>query len=373
MQEQFDLVFWQNAPSIHQAPLMRALTSNLSKRVLVVVPEAVSHRRRAMGWGEIDYGGAKILVERSPDARLEIVEATRNAAAHIFSGLGAHPEITQLMMALARGHHNHIAVITEPWDPRGNLGRLRALRFRLQRLRLPKVDTLFACGRLAAQQFVSIGTERSTVAPFGYFVDGAVGALSPRRDDDHNFIFVGTFTDRKDPETLLRALALTSLTGWKLTMIGDGPLRARSIDLAKDLNLDQRVTFVRSMTNDAVLNSIASSDALILPSKYDGWGAVVSEALMAGTPVILTRECGASDLVRSGLQGSIFEASQPAQLAEALSKLLRAGPATIEDRIHLRDWAEATISPRVAAQYLWENVTRSQKSPTSPAPWRASP
>ena len=56
----------------------------------------------------------------------------------------------------------------------------------------------------------------------------------------------------------------------------------------------------------------------MLPSRFDGWGAVVNEALMVGTPVICSDRCGASDLIENGRNGYVFEAGNARALRERL-------------------------------------------------------
>lgn len=369
MPKPYDIVFWQNIPSLHQAPLMRALTARLGKRVLVVVADDIPADRLAMGWEKIDYGDADLIVEPSAEKRMKLVEENRDAIAHVFSGVGAYRPVADAMALLARGSHNHIAIVTEPWDPRGLRGRLRALKFGSRRHSLRKIDTLFACGILAGEQFTSLGCDLGKVAQFGYFVDGPAGDLVTPEAGKPSMIFVGTFTRWKDPATLIRALAMTPKDSWQLTMVGDGPLRVRSIQMVEELNLTHRVTFVQSMPNKSVLDSIRLSDLLVLPSKYDGWGAVVNEALMSGTPVVVSRDCGASDLVRDSLQGEVVAPGHASELARAFDRRLRTLPTTCESRKERLDWALDSISPSAAAQYLWNTVTREHGSPIPPAPW----
>ena len=368
----YDIVFWQNIPSLHQAPLMRSLASDLGKRVLIVVAEDLPADRRAMGWADIDFGEADLIVGPSVDERLELVESNRDATAHVFSGLNVYPAVSHAMAALARGRHNHIAIITEPWDSRGLSGWLRAIKFALRRRSLRHIHTVFACGVLAGKQLISLGFDAGKIAAFGYFVSGPTEKRRVQTSGDPRLVFVGTFTEWKNPGILLQALAMTGSNAWELTMIGDGPLRADTIQKAKDLNLSHRVSFVTSMPNEAVLSLIAASDLLVLPSKYDGWGAVVSEALMAGTPVVVTEACGASDLVRSALQGDVIEPANLTELARVLDFRFGLSPVTEESRLRLTGWSSRAISPRAAAEYLWDTVTRDCNAQTSPAPWVTS-
>ena len=348
---------------------MRALTADLGKRVLVVVAEDLPEDRRAMGWANVDYGGAELIVERSFDARLLLVEESRDAVAHVFSGLNSYPPVAQAMAQLVRGRHKHIAIISEPWDPRGLKGQLRAIKFASKRHSLNVVDTVFACGVSARQQFISLGYDPAKIAAFGYFVAGPKERPSIRNAGVPSLLFVGIFTERKDPAAVLRALSITPSMVWNLTMVGDGPLRAGVVQMAKDLKLAQQISFKRSVPNESLVGIIAASDILILPSKYDGWGAVVNEALMAGTRVIVSRACGASDLVRSDLQGEVIEPGSPSGLSRALTTRLSSIPLSEESRNRLQSWANATISPTVAARYLWDTVTRDGRARIPTAPW----
>jgi glycosyltransferase involved in cell wall biosynthesis len=56
----------------------------------------------------------------------------------------------------------------------------------------------------------------------------------------------------------------------------------------------------------------------VLPSRFDGWGAVVNEALMVGTPVICSDRCGASDVIENGRNGYVFEADNADALLQRL-------------------------------------------------------
>ena len=62
----------------------------------------------------------------------------------------------------------------------------------------------------------------------------------------------------------------------------------------------------RNNTITKIPEVICESDCLVLPSRYDGWGAVISEALMVGTPVICSDNCGAANVVTASNVGSVF-------------------------------------------------------------------
>ena len=81
----------------------------------------------------------------------------------------------------------------------------------------------------------------------------------------------------------------------------------------------------------------------MLPSRYDGWGVVVNQALGAGLPVICSDMVGAGhDLVEEGVNGLKFRAGDTDSLAEKMARLVRE-PEVIEkwgasSRAKARDW-----------------------------------
>jgi glycosyltransferase involved in cell wall biosynthesis len=106
--------------------------------------------------------------------------------------------------------------------------------------------------------------------------------------------------------------------------------------------------------NQEVHKIIADSDVLILPSIYDGWGAVVNEALMCGTPVIASNNCGSSILLQS-IRGRVFSIEKD-NLDEVLQGFLSVLPYDINKRKEIKNWALQNISGEAAAKYFDEII-----------------
>jgi glycosyltransferase involved in cell wall biosynthesis len=112
----------------------------------------------------------------------------------------------------------------------------------------------------------------------------------------------------------------------------------------------------------------------VLPSRFDGWGAVVNEALMVGTPVICSNRCGASDVIENGRNGYVFEAGS----ARALRERLRQYCEEFRwNRTELAHTETARLSgPAVAArfQHRLAQLLAPQQTPPQPAvPGTATP
>ena len=97
------------------------------------------------------------------------------------------------------------------------------------------------------------------------------------------------------------------------------------------------------------------TDLLLLPSRKDGWGAVVNEALMCGVPVICSDNCGAADLLREPWRGAIFKAGSVEGLRERLQEWIERGRRTEKSSARIREWSCALEGPRVA-RYLVDIV-----------------
>ncbi len=115
------------------------------------------------------------------------------------------------------------------------------------------------------------------------FADPALEVGGERR----GIAFVGSFNDRKNPQSLLRALA--AMPGLELTMQGRGPLEAELRELASELGIADRVGFAPFLGHrkhvGAVIDVMRSAELLCLPSRSEAFALVIIEALAAGTPV----------------------------------------------------------------------------------------
>jgi glycosyltransferase involved in cell wall biosynthesis len=124
------------------------------------------------------------------------------------------------------------------------------------------------------------------------------------------------------------------------------------------------------MPNGQVLEAISRHDLFVLPSRFDGWGAVVNEALMCGVPVVCSEACGAADLVAAPWRGESFAAGSVAALREVLERRIEAGPTSSETRDRIRDWS-CCISGKAVSHYLLAVVDAAAGRAPRPRPaWR---
>ena len=159
-------------------------------------------------------------------------------------------------------------------------------------------------------------------------------------------LYCGKLQRWKRPLDLLKAFALARVPEGHLLFAGDGPLRAELEAKARDLGVADRIHFLGFVNQSQLPGVYVSSDLLVLPSKYETFGLVVTEAMVCGLPVVVSDQVGARfDLIDGQGTGFVY----PVGDINALARILHD---TLPDRDRLRCMGEAakarmvTWSPR---------------------------
>lgn len=135
-------------------------------------------------------------------------------------------------------------------------------------------------------------------------------------------LFVGRLIDAKRPLDTIRAfLDAPGAEKAALVIVGDGDQMALLREAAKG---DPRIIFTGWLKDPARIAGLMSiSTAMLLPSSHEPWGAVVNEAMAAGTPVISSDRVGAAtELVQDGENGYLVSVGDVAGITNAIAKLL---------------------------------------------------
>jgi glycosyltransferase involved in cell wall biosynthesis len=134
-------------------------------------------------------------------------------------------------------------------------------------------------------------------------------------------VAVGRLIEQKDHKTLLRAFALVRSTEpeARLAILGSGPLEAETRRLASELGLDAAVVLPgRTEIGDWLVRA----DVLVHTSRWEGFGIVLLEAMLAGLPVVATRVSAVPEIVVDGETGALVEAGDAEGVARELAALL---------------------------------------------------
>jgi glycosyltransferase involved in cell wall biosynthesis len=142
----------------------------------------------------------------------------------------------------------------------------------------------------------------------------------------------------------------------RLTLIGAGQARARLEQQASASGI--ATEFCGVLPIDEVQRRMSEFDVLVLPSICkDGWGAVVSEALLCGTAVVASHCAGASILLEQPRNGRVVPPADSTAIAAAITDLERSGALTAAARGHRLEWARERLTARAGAAYF-ERIVR---------------
>jgi len=130
---------------------------------------------------------------------------------------------------------------------------------------------------------------------------------------------------RKGLDILVKAV---SLLPKRFKVIVKGSIRDNSYmskltAMVKNLNIEDRVTFITDIIDyDALTSYYKSATLFVFPTRDDCLGVVILEALHCGLPVIATSVGGVPDMIENGVNGILVKADNPRELANAISLLL---------------------------------------------------
>jgi glycosyltransferase involved in cell wall biosynthesis len=161
--------------------------------------------------------------------------------------------------------------------------------------------------------------------------DRMLGDVWPREHDRLRIVWAGRLASGKGLEILLQALPISTPEVY-LSVLGDGPDRARLRALAGSLGVEDRVRWCGYVADRALyLDELAAADMFVLPSPAEGFPKVVLDALALGVPVVATRAGALAELAAADLVEAI-DRPDSLTVAHALHRLWVAGDATARER-----------------------------------------
>lgn len=154
-----------------------------------------------------------------------------------------------------------------------------------------------------------------SIVPFGS--PPAVIYPSPRIDNSPlRILYVGSLGQRKGLSYAIDAVYLLDFEA-SFTLIGKrGPYQCQPLDSAIN-----RFNWIETLPHPEILIQMRNHDVLLLPSLFEGYALVISEALSQGLPVIATPNSGATESIRDGIEGFIVPIRDSHAIAQKLSQL----------------------------------------------------
>ena len=142
--------------------------------------------------------------------------------------------------------------------------------------------------------------------------------------DTFKIIFVGSVTDRKNPDLIVKALESID-KNLSLEIIGSTPNGKYLEKLQNSINNSkhsERIKMTPFIDSQKLISKYSTANLFVLPSKSEGLGRVIIEAQSTACPVLISNNTGMTDLVIENETGFIFENNNEIDLTEKLNFII---------------------------------------------------
>lgn len=315
------LLVWTSIPTHHQSSFFASLRSR-GVDLTVHYLQHVGADRIGLGWSahqELPPG------ERYMAASLRALDfcADWRERIHIVPGY-SQVFLLQLVWHLSDRRIPWLHWGEHSWPrPRAYLT-YAVKRFYWQMVRRHALGAL-AIGDLAREEFIRWGTPAGRIRFLPYAVPRVVvpADLEPPEMpmEKPRFLYLGQLCPRKGIDVLLLAMrdVLASHPGARLEMVGKDQPGGVYERMAERLEISHAVRFSGVIDAERIGAVLQRCDALILPSRHDGWGVVLNEAASLGKALIASDACGAAHhLIEPEVNGFRFRAGDRTALTTAM-------------------------------------------------------
>lgn len=196
---------------------------------------------------------------------------------------------------------------------------------------------------------------RITVIPNGFSIRGEINNSKKQHSEVVQLITVGSVTDRKGQENVVRALPSIISTGKKVHyhMVGTPKDKERILRIAEELNIVSNITFHGVVSDKEKNRLLQESDIFVMLSNVtstgdvEGFGIALIEANYFGIPSVGAKNCGIEDAISSGKSGLLIDAKDSNAMVEAIESIMN----NYDDYSYgAKNWSQ---------NFTWEKVIKS--------------
>ena len=375
------IVNWQSVLTEHQVHLLRELARLPGVNLRIVTSTHELEARQAQGWKPPDLSELDVTALSGKTWLADGMRLLREnrTAHHLFCGLWADRRLFVLLL-YARITGCSISLMSEPYGDvmlgllrdqsaiTGNIKLwLRRIAYRLAGTVLSSaVSPVFAISPKAVTQFAQAGFRPDAICPFGYFVPPVQIQTAADRTaaGELRLAFVGGLLKRKGLDIACSAVRAAAADGLNISLDVYGPGNTSSMPVGNHC-----IHYCGVIPFGNTQQVLTGYDALLVPSRFDGWAVVVNEALLQAVPVVASDAVGAAAMLRKNNAGFVFASEQPQALADLLKMLAREPAALATARAGALAFRD-NLLPAVAARYLLDCYSAVSMHTTKPAcPW----
>lgn len=183
---------------------------------------------------------------------------------------------------------------------------------------LKNSDAVIAVSEFLKREAVKLGAREEKIK----VIYGGAPASKPERlrPESRAITFIGSLVWQKGVDVLIRAFGEVDkkFQDAELVIVGDGRERKNLQKMSRELGI--RANFLGS--REELGSALEKSAVLALPSREEGFGLALLDAMAAGVPVVASRVGGIEEIIEHEYNGILFEKENSRELAERIIQIL---------------------------------------------------
>ena len=206
--------------------------------------------------------------------------------------------------------HVHIT----QFDMVGGDGKINQMCYDVERYGMHEADMIIAVSELIRQRCIhQYGVPEHKIRVLHNAASTMEGPVyeGPIRikEKDKIVLFAGRVTLQKGPDYFVRAarMVLDKDPNVKFVLAGSGDMLSRMIEMSAAMGMADKFIFPGFYTREQAARLFDMADVFVMPSVSEPFGLVPLEAMQKGTPVIISRQSGVSEILRNALKVDFWD------------------------------------------------------------------
>lgn len=196
----------------------------------------------------------------------------------------------------------------------------------IRRNRLAKFNYRFAISQSVKDMLFAVSGLDSRLVYNGIELDRIKKKKVPKKEI-FQMVQIGRLVhEEKGQDILIRALGILKREGvsdWHATFLGGvGKSKEFLEKLVKENNIENNISFVPPKDHSFIEEHLCDYDLLVQPSRTEGFGLTIAEAMAAKVPVIVSNLDALLEVIDGGKCGLYFEGNSERELADKIKKII---------------------------------------------------
>ena len=316
------IVFYSIIPSIHISGLIKELSKVYD--VTFFYMRDISENRKKSGWYFPDFGSAKVL-----KYQFEINSAIIDEFdIHIYSGMNAYPEVHDIFKSNIKNNASKHFIIQESVTYKNRFEMaLKMVKYTYFRWKYDSsINGVFSAGGYSFLKRCGF----KHIVDFSYFFNNTFCESMIREVENKQlkFIYIGEISKRK------RIMDFVRQVDSKDQLLLD--IYGKELDDFIDVeSLPSNVNYLGSLAHENVQNKLSTYDYLILPSKQEGFGMVLLEAISSGVGICASNIVGSKLYINNNIKSEAVIFCDFSDMKKTYLEISRLKPLTFEARYEL--------------------------------------